>query len=353
MCQQIIEQENPLISVIVPIYKVEAYLEQCLDSILRQTWKNLDIFLIDDGSPDACGQICDLYAEKDPRIRVFHTENRGLSAARNLGIEKAKETESEFLIFVDSDDWLEDNMIEVLAKTAVQNNADVVICGEYNDFPGKTTIRRSIGTGYSGEQATKAILAGKILNHVMSKIWRKDCFSRIAFPEGRVYEDLATVYKVFAECTYILIIKDVLYHYRNRNDSIVHIENLKNIMDRWLAVRERYEYCASHPVFAKDKVLRDSCKRDCIDLAKRLWRMYYGQSCKERKFFRTQYIEISKFVKNNMPLFGEKRWPLILRVGSFLAHSATGPSFAAAYVLSKLRQRKGKRKEPLFGESES
>ena len=89
MRQQTITTDKPLISIIVPVYKVEAYLEQCLDSILQQTWKKLDIILIDDGSPDSCGQICDRYAERDPRVRVFHTDNHGLSSARNLGIKKA------------------------------------------------------------------------------------------------------------------------------------------------------------------------------------------------------------------------------------------------------------------------
>ena len=112
-----------MVSIIVPVYKVESYLPQCIESIINQTYPNLEIILIDDGSPDACGKICDEYAKQDKRIKVFHKQNGGLSDARNYGVARAS---GEYLSFVDSDDWIEPDMFEVLVKVADDNKADLV-----------------------------------------------------------------------------------------------------------------------------------------------------------------------------------------------------------------------------------
>ncbi len=114
-----------MISIIVPVYKDEPYLRQCVDSILNQTYRDIEVLLIDDGSPDRCGEICDEFAKKDQRIRVFHTENKGLSAARNLGLREAK---GEYIGFVDSDDWIEPDMYEVLLKRMQETGADISVC---------------------------------------------------------------------------------------------------------------------------------------------------------------------------------------------------------------------------------
>ena len=116
-----------LVSVIVPIYKVEKYLNKCVDSIINQSYKNLEIILVDDGSPDKCGEICDKYAEKDSRVKVIHKENGGLSDARNAGIDIAK---GDYLLFVDSDDWITSNICEVLIKNANDNLSDIIACNQ-------------------------------------------------------------------------------------------------------------------------------------------------------------------------------------------------------------------------------
>lgn len=121
------DQENlPLISIIVPVYKVEKYLRRCLDSIAAQTYINLEVILVDDGSPDGCGKICDEYAAKDARFRVIHQKNGGLSAARNTGLDACM---GNYVMFIDSDDYIAANMCEVLYKNAVQNDAQIVVCG--------------------------------------------------------------------------------------------------------------------------------------------------------------------------------------------------------------------------------
>ncbi len=170
-----------MISVIVPIYKVEPYLQQCVDSILNQTYSDLEILLIDDGSPDRCGEICDEYAKKDKRIRVFHTENRGLSAARNLGIQ---ESTGSFLGFVDSDDWLDNDMYEVLLDRIVDTQADISGCGFYTELSTNPKTSNLEETIYSGVESEIALLDGKVSNYVWNKLYRRDVFRNVSFPEG-------------------------------------------------------------------------------------------------------------------------------------------------------------------------
>ena len=326
-----------LISVIVPVYQVKPYLEECLDSILRQTWLDLDVILVDDGSPDACGEICDRFAEKDARVRVFHTENRGLSAARNLGIRAAMETDSTFLVFVDSDDWLEDDMIERLASAAEATGADVVLCGEYLEYPDKTRQYRYAARLYSGQAAAKALVLGMLSNHVMSKIWRKECFETIRFPEGRVYEDVAVVYKIFYGCTAVATIRDILYHYREREGSIVHTFSIRNRYDCWLAVKERYDFflaCATD-----DPLLPDTCLQQCVRAAGKLWDAYHAAPREEREQYAAKLKEVSAFTRKNVPFFGCRNWRPATRTLSVPTRSASSLSFACISAMYALRGR--------------
>lgn len=115
----------PEVSIIVPVYKVEPYLNKCVDSILAQTFTDFECILVDDGSPDSCGKICDEYVQKDSRVKVIHQENQGLSAARNSGLDMAS---GAWIVFVDSDDWIEPDAVEVLYRAALQNDADMAVC---------------------------------------------------------------------------------------------------------------------------------------------------------------------------------------------------------------------------------
>lgn len=146
------------ISVIVPVYKVEAFLRQCIDSIVNQTYRHLEILLVDDGSPDDCGKICDEYAEKDNRIRVFHTSNQGLSSARNFGLQNAA---GEFVSFVDSDDWLEPDMYETLLERMEAAGADVSVCGYWFDSVHSSLEIQLENAVYTGNQPLQALIEKK------------------------------------------------------------------------------------------------------------------------------------------------------------------------------------------------
>ncbi len=180
-----------MISVIVPVYNVEPYLRKCLDSIVNQTYRNLEILVIDDGSADGSGAICDSFAEKDERVVVFHTENRGLSAARNLGLDNAT---GDWIGFVDSDDWIEPDMYEVLIKRVEETKADVVESGWLQEYEQRTIERKWQLQMLSGKDALAALIHGSLSDVAWDKIWKKSCYEGIRFPECRVYEDIAITY---------------------------------------------------------------------------------------------------------------------------------------------------------------
>lgn len=216
-----------MISVIVPIYNVEPYLRKCLDSVIEQTYKDLEILLIDDGSTDRCGKIGDEYEKQDNRITVFHTENRGLSAARNLGIANAN---GEYLYFIDSDDWIDEDLLEKAIKKI--GDADILCFSKYE---GK----------YTGLEALCALVNEKISTSTWNKLYRATCFSTIRFPEGRIIEDIATTYKLLHKSEIVVSRNISGYHHIYRKDSIIQTHDLKNIFDYYLAVKEQYDYCIS------------------------------------------------------------------------------------------------------------
>ena len=213
---------NPLISIIVPIYKVEEYIRNCVESILNQTYNNLQIILVDDGSPDNCGSICDEYSLKDKRVKTIHKKNGGLSAARNAGLEIAS---GEYIGFVDSDDFIESDMYESLYSAIIEYNADISVCGRYIVCENKiTTISDSEKAQVFTKREALAELVldeyNGVKNFAWDKLYKKDLFNDIRYPEGKYYEDIFTTYKLFSISNKIVDIKSPKYYYLLREDSI-------------------------------------------------------------------------------------------------------------------------------------
>lgn len=224
----------------VPVYDVEPYLRQCIDSIVNQTYRELEILLIDDGSPDNCGAICDEYAQKDVRIRVFHTENRGLSAARNLGLEDAT---GEYIGFVDSDDWIEPDMYETLLREATETDADMVVCGVWYERKGRKRKSRLESACFSGpKDSLQALIDCKINNTVWNKIYRHEMFSTIFFPEGHNYEDICIMHRILACSRKTVINSEPKYHCRIRKNSITKTNTADNLIDYADAYLSRYSF---------------------------------------------------------------------------------------------------------------
>ena len=227
------------ISVIVPIYKIEKYLPQCIESLMQQSFKDFELLLIDDGSPDNCPQICDDYAKKDPRIKVVHKVNGGLLSARKAGLEAAS---GDYIAFVDGDDWVDHFYLDILYKLAITNNADLTVTGHFREFDGKIeTIKPKNPGVYNEEQIkstiiTKAIFNGEFCEHGMStyvwnKLFKKELLKEVLFDVHNdivMGEDAAITYSYLALSKSLVISKIPLYYYRQRHDSIVKsIENPK------------------------------------------------------------------------------------------------------------------------------
>ena len=213
----------PTVSVIVPVHNVESYLPRCIDSILAQTYTDFELILVDDGSPDRSGAICDEYAAKDSRIRVIHKENGGVSSARNAGLAAAK---GDFIGWVDADDIVEKDMYEVMIRVAKLNNADIVQCQHNRENILNNSPRSEIFTEMTGTDFVKRIFLMSGANYtnqvsLWSKIYRKDLFQDIVFPLGRTYEDEQETYKVCLKANKLIEIPDILYHYVYREHSII------------------------------------------------------------------------------------------------------------------------------------
>lgn len=235
-------QEKALISIIIPVYKVEKYLEKCIQSVINQTYENLQIILVDDGSPDNCGKICDEYAKKDHRIEVIHKSNGGLSDARNKGLEMAK---GEYIGFVDSDDYIEADMYEVLYNLLKQYNADVSICNFYTVSQGKISIKNADNgiNEYNRIEILKEILLDKnIQSYAWNKLYKKELFDEIKYPIGKKYEDIGTTFYLLEKCNKVVVTGKLEYYYINRQDSIVNNVTESTITDYIELIMQRYDY---------------------------------------------------------------------------------------------------------------
>ena len=235
---------DDLISVIVPIYKVEKYLKKCVESILEKTYSNLDIILLDDGSPDNCGDIIEEFRKKNERIRTIHQKNGGLSDARNSGIKIAK---GKYIVCIDSDDWIEKNMIEVLYKDIINTNSDISVCEfvEEDDLQNILSAKKYNNEiiEFSSKEALKSLIKQDILtNHAWNKLYKASLFEGIEYPKGQLMEDVSTTYKLFEKANKIVYQNTSLYHYIQRGTSILGNITEKRINDQEFAFFDRNKY---------------------------------------------------------------------------------------------------------------
>lgn len=225
--------DRPLISVIVPVYKVEQFLDRCIQSIINQTYKNLEIILVDDGSPDCCPEICDFWAKKDCRIKVIHKNNGGLSSARNAGLAVCK---GEFIAFLDSDDWIEQDMYEILYRACAENDVLMSVCGRYDEYEhsresleGRCPQAQEI-ISYK-TMLPKMFIGENYDSAVGDKLFHRSLWDEICFPDGEIYEDLAVMYRVVINAQRIATCDVPLYHYYHRSNSITTSEFKETLFD--------------------------------------------------------------------------------------------------------------------------
>lgn len=212
--------EYKLISVIVPIYKVEQYLDRCIESLVNQTYKNLEIVLVDDGSPDHCPKMCDEWAEKDSRIKVIHKANGGLSDARNAGMKIAA---GEYISFVDSDDWTHKDFYKVLMQVMSEQDADIVSCGikrVYSEQDDCNIAEYSIEV-FDRTQAMEAVLEEKIPVPVWCKLYKSEVIKNELFDVGKYHEDVFWTYRAYGHASSSAIINADMYYYFQRATGIM------------------------------------------------------------------------------------------------------------------------------------
>ena len=206
-----------MISVIVPVYKVEPYLRRCIDSILCQTYRDFELILVDDGSPDNCGAICDEYATKDSRVVVIHQENGGLSAARNAGIDASK---GEYLSFVDSDDWIHPEMLQWLLRAIQSNHVPISVCG-FQETDGRTVAIAA--TDFAAQMLdTEQFFVSYNVNATIAcgKLYARELFAGIRYPVGKIHEDEFTTYKILFTQEKIAFFPAQMYFYFRNYDGI-------------------------------------------------------------------------------------------------------------------------------------
>jgi glycosyltransferase involved in cell wall biosynthesis len=233
------------VSVIVPIYKVESYLNRCVDSIINQTYSNIEIILVNDGSPDNCGNIIDEYAKTDSRIKVAHKQNGGLSDARNYGMQYVT---GEFTLYVDSDDWLERKMIEKMVDKSLEFNADAVQIAFYYAYDDYLLFDNR----YDPKSSDPVVLNNKSLmfelvvnervkNFAWGKLYKTDIIRNIPFDRGVLFEDVFWAHKVMHRVNTYVILNEPMYYYYQRSDSIVATYSLRNL-DIIRGLQERHTF---------------------------------------------------------------------------------------------------------------
>lgn len=237
---------SPLISIIVPIYNVEKYLPCCLDSILAQTYQNLEIILVDDGSPDGCGAICDAYASRDSRIKVVHQANGGVAAARNAGLDRAT---GDYIGFVDPDDWIEPTMYEVMMHHITKENCDGAACSSLEESFAGTKVRERFDYHVLHQpELTRVIVEEEIRASLVRTLVTHEAWDQVRFsPETRSGEDFEVFPHLFLRCESLVFLPDLLYHWRMQAHSITHLKPTIEIrMHHVRLFRKRLDFCREH-----------------------------------------------------------------------------------------------------------
>ena len=335
---------GPPVSIVIPVYNVSRYLPQCLESVLSQTYQNIEVLIVDDGSTDGSGSICDRFAERDPRIRVIHTDNRGLSAARNLGLESIS---GAFISFIDSDDWIEPNTVETLVKAALQTKADVVTMKACMEYVGKTSYPQVVKKRshvYRGGDILAAYAEGLLGNAAWNKLYRAECFRDLRFPYGHNYEDVVVAWKLMKGLSEnggaVAALSEVLYHFRARKSSISHTWTLDNVCDCWEAYHGKFEGLPDY---------REKLLPECFVAIRRMWASFEGYSREDRARAEATVREMQAFSKKHFSEVMRGEYSARTKMTCLLSLSRSAPAMRAGACGGKLWQAFGRRKNEMFG----
>ncbi len=286
--------ENKLVSVIVPVYNVEKYLKRCVNSILNQTYRTLEIILVDDGSTDQSGKICDEYDKENISVKVVHKSNGGLSDARNFGLDIAK---GKYVTFIDSDDWIREDYIEVLVKTLEYGNTKISACsyqkvnemGMARECVKNSDYLSNIEVWHTLEAYQHLFLNKQIDCSACAKLYERALFYDIRFPVGKLYEDQFTTYKVFHHAQGVTYVNEDMYYYFNRPESIQNEQFSINKMDELEANLECVQFVEEKYPQLREEV---SCK-----LVSSCFHMLFA--IENRTIWKKQVEQLEKIIKMN------------------------------------------------------
>lgn len=285
-------QDSPLISVVIPVYNVESYLEECLNSVVGQTYSNLQIILIDDGSTDTSGSICDKYASQDSRITVVHQKNQGAGAAKNTGLEAVT---GEYLSIIDSDDYLEQNYYKIMLSAITETNADTVQCLFRNQFKNK-----SFNHNYNFPSSHNRVLTPQEYLFEMlydwkyavfwNKLFKTELLGNARFPVGRKIDDEFFTYKLICNSKKIVNINNVLYNYRMRGTSVMTssansdkgndrllIDRTDSFVERYKCVSKKFKRLEPYFYMHLSNYIAGSLKKALLDETKNFFQEYKKQ----------------------------------------------------------------------------
>lgn len=301
-----------LISVIVPVYNVEKYLDRCVESIVNQTYKNLEIILVDDESPDNSPRMCDEWAKKDSRIKVIHKKNGGVSSARNAALDIAA---GDYIAFVDSDDWIEQDMYKKLVDYAVNYDADIVKClfykNESNGFQTAFGNADSPDKLYNNSfELRKSVITYEDFASVFNGIYKRKAFENIRFNEKiRISEDLLINYKLNSCVNKKVIVKKYLYHYRINENSVMHTNNSDKFMD----VAITADYIWEHEINCQK--MRDSlCNYYVATIFSLIYYLIkFGVKSNDENYIKARFLlKNKKFFLKNANLSRSNKYKLFL-----------------------------------------
>lgn len=281
---------EPLVSVIIPVYNVEPYLKRCLDSVIKQTYKNLQIIVVDDGSTDNSGKICDEYAKKDGRIEVIHKKNGGISSARNKGI---KSVHGDFIVFVDSDDYVDKNYVSILYGELTKEDADMAVVGHKIIYCDRQIVKRNDkNCSMLSREALNSLLYDKCIDvSCWGKIYKKSLFKGVVYPEGKIFEDSAVTYKLFMNSKRIAVSSETPYFYTKKRKTSITTTKFS---------RDKYDLIEATERMTKDILgtfpdLRQACER-------RLMWAYLSTACQLAESTRPESEDIKRlmnYIKKN------------------------------------------------------
>ncbi len=326
------KNNEPLISLVVPIYNVKDYLKRCIVSLINQSYKKLEIILVDDGSTDGSSELCEVLAKGDKRIKVIHKINGGLSDARNTGIVNST---GEYISFIDSDDWLSKDSIKILFNNLRDNNTDIssgkmirVFNDNINQFQ---TIEEKCQVFNKEEALENMMYLHEITNSACAKMYKREIFNKIRYPKGKLYEDLGTTYKVISECKKISVTNQIIYYYYQNSNSIMHYKYNSKRLQALEFAKEELEFIEKkYPNIKNAAIFR--LYIECIYILGDM-----PLFCEDSAIVKKYIKKYRKTVLRDRKLYGKQK---LLCLSTYLGHFGV----KIAYLIKKIRENAIKQK---------